>query len=782
MHSAFSIQHSAFSIQHSAFSIFARAFAAVTICACLVGSCSLAEAQSGLVLSSGRAAGIDLTVEQLWVPGAGYRPVRVTISPTAPSTTDRTFTLEFLSGRRRWGEEDYDLRVARDIELPAGSGPVQATVSLPRSPDADAYALNVLEDGKLQPGLGAVWQSAYVPTDWEECLPLMLVAGDTVPDTRQLAALLPVEDYVGSRAVRRFNQGSFPLPNVSSQTFTIPLALPSVVSCGIAELPQRWIDYSSVDVVYLSLGQLEELAGRKPAALQAVLRWTAAGGNLWVSGVGQDWQHVAKLEDLLRLATGETPVPPDRATGETPVPLADDLTKWGWKPPDKEAYLRSVQGGLSELPVTERRYPPYVMPPPQVPAEEVVEPINPTSALPRVGKAPAEPHFLFRPYDMGLIVAFASGDPFQDTADQWRGVLNTVGSDRWLWCRRHGLSMVRQNPDYWNFLIPGVGLVPVTEFCVLITLFVLAIGPLNYWLLRRWGRLHLLVVTIPLGAATVTLALFAYAVVADGLGTRVRVRSVTRLDQSRGQAVCWARLSYYAGLAPRRGLTFPDDVLVLPLEYAPVPDYRDAPLRRELIWRQGQDAQQQWFASGWLSSRTPAQLLTVRSRPSRLGLELIRSPGNPAPPRVKNGLGIRIEQLVVCSDDRKLYWAEGIDADQTVPLEQFTPQAGAKFWEVSRRNQPQVPEGIQARYYGSGGVFGLRYYRSPYGNPAIAPPTQQTSRLEASLAEVQALAGAGFSPLEPGSYVAVVDQSPEVVLGAASAHLEASYHVILGKW
>ena len=36
--------------------------------------------------------------------------------------------------------------------------------------------------------------------------------------------------------------------------------------------------------------------------------------------------------------------------------------------------------------------------------------------------------------------------------------------------------------------------------------------------------------------------------------------------------------------------------------------------------------------------------------------------------------------------------------------------------------------------------------------------------------------------LEPNSYVAVVEESPEVVLGVGSAREEASYHVILGKW
>jgi hypothetical protein len=745
---------------------FCAAVAALLICAGAVGWCSPAEALSGTVHSN-TAGGLNVSVDTRWVDGAGYRPVRVTVTPTAPTTTDKLVTVEFLLRTRYWPDDRYDLRVARDIELPAGCGPVRAMISLPRYPDCQSYAINVLEDGSLQQGLCTPWtQFANMPTDWGECLPAVLVVGDTVPGTSQLAALLPVEDYFGSQVVRRYNQTQIFPPSAMIQTQapnTLP-ELPSVASCPIAELPQRWIDYSSLDVVCVSLGRLQQMAGTNPPAFRAVVEWTAAGGNLWVYGIGQDWHGMRSLDRLLGLARGPADV--------------GDPAKRGWAPPDNEVYLKAVQGGLSQAPLVERRYPPYIV----GPASNWVQPPRPVPsvAVPApVGKAPPEARFLLREYEMGLVVALAAGDPFPGTVDEWRGVLNAVGPDRWLWYRRHGMSLIRENADYWNFLIPGVGLVPVTEFCVLITLFMLGIGPLNYWLLRRARRLSLLVATIPLGAAVVTAMLFAYALLADGLGTRVRVRSVTRLDQGRGQAVCWARLSYYAGLAPRQGLTFPEDVTVFPLEYLPVGDALAASLRRELIWEQGPQGEEQWFASGWLNSRTPTQFLTVRSRPSRLGLELIRPPGDAGPPRVKNGLGTRIEQLAVCADDRKLYWAEGIEPDQTVALERLTPQAQQKLAESSWTHHPRIPEGMDPRSYGYrySGVFGVRSYRPPrYGNPALAPPTQQASLLEASLA------GASRPPLEPGSYVAVVAKSPEVVLGVAAAREEASYHVILGKW
>ncbi len=57
--------------------------------------------------------------------------------------------------------------------------------------------------------------------------------------------------------------------------------------------------------------------------------------------------------------------------------------------------------------------------------------------------------------------------------------------------------------------------------------------------------------------------LFAYAVVADGLGTRVRVRA-SRIDQPSGRAV-WTAV-VLRGPRAAGGLVFPSDTVVLPLE------------------------------------------------------------------------------------------------------------------------------------------------------------------------------------------------------------------------
>ena len=96
-------------------------------------------------------------------------------------------------------------------------------------------------------------------------------------------------------------------------------------------------------------------------------------------------------------------------------------------------------------------------------------------------------------------------------------------------------------------------------------MFVILIGPVNYLLCCvAGGDCTCCLVTVPAGAALVTAALFAYALISDGLGVRVRVRGLMEIDQRVGRTVSWSRQSYYAGLAPSQGLRFSERTAVYP--------------------------------------------------------------------------------------------------------------------------------------------------------------------------------------------------------------------------
>jgi len=728
--------------------------------------------------------GLTMTVDTRWLDNPGYRPVRIRFVPTAPVTADRRLSVEVLLSRTPAGMGD-NLRVVREVEIPAGSGPVVTTVSVPQTDLWYDYPVNVREDGVPVAGLYVPSPVSLLPLPPDRLfvvLPVVLIVGNGPVDTGVLASELPIHEY------NRPRMPSEKLEDIARSGEPLPTA----ARLAAKDLPERWLEYTNLDVVCLSLDELANLAKTRPEAFRAVLHWVAAGGNLWVygvgsefviRGVGQTFPRIGELEDLLGLAPGSKDA-------------ASKPTDRGWSRPD----LSQLFARGEAMDSLEYRRDVYVDPRTGVIFKRDREPRKPA-----VGPWTGESHFLLREVQMGQVVALAPENPFPGTSGQWKAVLAAVGPERYLWTRRHGLSTAEQNPDFWNFLIPGVGLVPAVQFGVLITLFMLAIGPANYLLLRRRKRLHLLVVTVPASAAAVTLALFVYALVGDGLGTRVRVRSVTHLDQRAGRAACWSRMSYYAGLTPSAGLRFPAETAVYPLEQMPTAWRGEPPRRRELIWDDDQ-----WLADGWLRARTPTQFVTVRCRPSERGLSIAPIQGDAHHVRVTNRLGTPIRQLLVRTADGTGYWAERVAKDAAVrarriKLAEGMERLGAAYYE----NLPRLPAGM---YPGS---LQTPYQRRrawryrPYGRSSQTP-SPWTSRLEMSLrmlgwyppaggplpydGPIPLSAGhpawrelgrpaLGLRPeLKPGTYVATVDESPEVATGVPSARQEAGYHVILGEF
>src|SRR5262249_23005906 len=155
----------------------------------------------------------------------------------------------------------------------------------------------------------------------------------------------------------------------------------------------------------------------------------------------------------------------------------------------------------------------------------------------------------------------------------WSWIFNSVSESNWKRFKRNGFSLQRPNPDYWKLLIPGVGQAPVMGYLLLVSLFAVIIGTVNYLLLDRVRRQYLLLITVPAGALGVTTALVAFAAMSDGVRTRLRVRSFADLDQKTGRAAVWSRQSYYAAIAPSQGLHFPDDSTAFPI--APQPGDRN---------------------------------------------------------------------------------------------------------------------------------------------------------------------------------------------------------------
>jgi hypothetical protein len=299
---------------------------------------------------------------------------------------------------------------------------------------------------------------------------------------------------------------------------------------------------------------------------------------------------------------------------------------------------------------------------------------------------------------------------------------------------------------------------------------VIAIGPVNYFLLRRLGRLHLLVFIVPGCAVVVTLALLAYALLADGLGVKLRARTLTLLDQPRGEGVCWSRLSYYAGLAPGGGLAFSPDTAVYPLVSQPDPLGRGVP-QRNVVWGEKQN-----LTRGWLASRTPTQLVTVRACRAKAALAVSPSAGGLA---VKNLMEAGVSRVLLADDQGGFYFAQDLLPGQTATAQALPLADGlGRLAPLLGRGRPALPAEMatfQSRE---------RSYRSwsTGWDTGWPDPSQETSRLERAFEQLSRSASVGQLPLGPQSYAALVERSPLAEYGYEPVEEAGGIHLILGRW
>jgi hypothetical protein len=553
-------------------------------------------------------------------------------------------------------------------------------------------------------------------------------------------------------------------PASDLETLTFAARIQQLELLPPAEIPEAWIDYTCFDVIFVSLDDLQRLSMAKRAALRD---WTASGPTLVVYDVGDDYQRLDELERLLGLSRVD--------------PKADQLPWHGWSEPataNRGKTIRTPQGfsrnaGNGQWIFQNGQQVWTTNLDANRPTGENVKGTIYERRLDDAGKPPL---FLVREAGFGRVLAFAD-DPFPGTIADWEWAFHTIGETNWKWYQRNGTSLNRKNQHYWNWLVPGVGLPPVTSFLVLISVFVVVIGPVNYFVLQRMRRLYLLLVTVPLGAGIVTACLFSFALLTDGLGVKGRVRSVTLLDQVSHQAVSCSRQTYYAAIAPSRGLTFPETAAVYPLELSPYRVSRSESRRRSISWDH-----QQNLRSGFVRSRTQNQFMVVHPHASEAELKVKQSAAGGGALEVANLLGATIEHLVIADSAGLLYYHDTLHAQVSGKPRSITAEELKDIlmpvFGAARPNNPAYMD--TTRYDDDSYGFSSSWYYDQRSSIDSDQPAAShlTSVLEVKLRE---LVSRGFQ-IPARQYVAIIRHSPEVPLGVAKMEEKQSFHVILGRF
>jgi hypothetical protein len=266
-----------------------------------------------------------------------------------------------------------------------------------------------------------------------------------------------------------------------------------------------------------------------------------------------------------------------------------------------------------------------------------------------------------------------------------------------------------------------------------------------------------------------------FALLSDGLGTRLRIRSYADLDQQTGQAAVWSWQSYYAGIAPSQGLVFSPDAVVFQLEDEPgtFGGYRQT----LMVW----DGDQQ-LRRGFLSSRTAAQYVVCRATTSKAQLAVSEGAQKGQSPSVENRLGTRIHYLLL-RDSRGDYFAAQNLRDkasqQLAPIELTVARDAME--ELAKPVAPAPRHEYDPNVHENNLFFslGMRRSRMPTSDGGAGDPQMAKGLLETSIA---AAIRAGEVPPAPGTYIAIIERSPLVITGVPRGTEEASFHVIRGRY
>jgi hypothetical protein len=711
----------------------------------MLGGFTVPMNSSGITYS--RRSGLQLSIDPGQYGQYGYRTVLVTLKAKTAPAVDRQILFTFHAGD--YSNRGTSMTVSEHFTMPAGSTSQTWELLVPQYQYWQLCGWKVLVDNQKDDELTIDWLNVPAATSSG--------SGSGTPEVVLATAMSQAEAATCSALLQaNYNGNNIPVEQIDE-----------------ADLPLSWIEYTPTDIVLIPAGKLAGVVKQYPAQATALLRWVRAGGNLWLLDAGRQWQQLSAANEALEAGKSS----PD--AGPTP----DELPAgWHYAPLGERA-IDPVEGTLVLSGFKNESAEPAKQP--------LAQMLDTIGGMPKTSK----PWFAVRGYGLGAITAFRGTIENRaavpgmavavrqllsgQTPSPEAGMVGSEGdagnlpagslpsanfalsqsllASRVGWTTRHGNQPYGDNPEFNNFLIPNVGVAPVGQFQFLITLFVLAIGPLNYWLLKRRKKLPLLLATVPAAAAGVTLLLFLYGMMVDGVAVRARTRTLTLLDQRDGEAVCWGRLSYYAGIAPREGINIARDQAMYPIypQWAVQTRFGNSRLPlRELVWDD-----QQRLADGWLQSRTPTQYQAIVARPSTKRLDL-RATAEGL--RVANRLGVDVTHLAVQDHDGKFYWCENLAAGQgqVVPaVEQET--IAPKMRRLFTDNLPEFPSGIDPSSRGT--YYGFQLSQN---------------LMEARLEAINSPQIDGWGN---GRYIAFTTQPIELELGV-SATEEASFHVVEGTW
>ncbi|MEZ6091027.1 MAG: hypothetical protein R3C05_24005 [Pirellulaceae bacterium] len=422
-------------------------------------------------------------------------------------------------------------------------------------------------------------------------------------------------------------------------------------------LPTMWTHYASFDVLLVSAKVLRRIADENPLGFQAIREWLGCGGVMWCYG----GEHPDSIDDVLKIDEAWQSVSPTMIANAKNL-FFEQRSSIGQA---RQHLFNQTVDRIKET--TPMNHP-------------LLDDESSASLLTRLRT---------NKFLAGTIVYLHDPYPFPGSFQQWM-ITSVASADRIGTQNRLGIDIENGDNAFWNWLIAEVGQPPVYTFLGMISLFVLLVGPASYYFFMYIKRLYLFFIFAPVVALVCTTCIFLYALIADGFGSRVRVRHLTLLD-TEGHAASWSRQTYFSGLRPRDGVAWSRQCLVYPITEKQTQSEASGPsdVDENAANRITVDEESTRFEGRFMPSRAQVQFMAIEPALNAGALVASRQQGRV---NIKNLTPWPIQQVLLTDPSGTHWMAETIPARGQSEAVLMEPIAVSRWMtEVYLNNAPEPP-------------------------------------------------------------------------------------------
>ena len=531
---------------------------------------------------------------------------------------------------------------------------------------------------------------------------------------------------------------------------------------SVREMPTDWRAYQAYDWVVVHQDTLQEWKQHHPQSLSVLRHWVMLGGTLVVQSSGPSetndppnsrWSTV----DHVTEAIGASPVLQGM---DASLKRSIEFTQSAWR----------TKMAIGE-PSNHRTR-------------------SPTKASKRASKIPANQwrkRIRVTRLGGGLVALLTpqAGDREQQLDMFSLNIMMHTSIARCSPMLRRGVDPLLGDTGFRRFLVPGVAEPPVYTFLGILTVFVILVGPIAYRQTSLAHRSHWMFIIAPSLAVITSLALLAYGLVSDGLGTVTRLRQITIVDAASEDAVQRCRSSYFAGIRPSGNLDFPKFAEVMRYPN-PTNDLIESMGKREMstLATLRITSSSQSFSNSLIPSRTITQFVTHRPIPN-LGHLLVQEidgsknakRNSPTPPmQVTNHFPFPLRRLIIRDTDGSYWLIPEMESEETIAAEPQTQKKASmalgRLYNDYRTLMPSSSPRRPLRTYA-----GTPCLTSVLAETLGLPADDRQGTLESSLRKMLQLNAA----LPVGHFIAISDPDVED-LAVTDSELVASVRYVMGTF